>query len=53
MEDASEFSLGDVATFGDDLTPTVKSVAFTPNGQNLASGGQDSSIFLWDTRKLL
>ena len=37
----------------DDLTACVNSVAFTPNGQNLASGSQDGNIFLWDTRKFL
>ena len=37
----------------DDLMEDVGSVAFTPNGQTLASGGQDGTIFLWDTRPFL
>jgi WD40 repeat protein len=35
----------------DDLGAYVCSVNFSPNGQNLASGGYDGNIFLWDTRK--
>jgi WD40 repeat protein len=31
----------------------VRSVAFTTNGQSLASGGEDGNIFLWDTREFL
>jgi WD40 repeat protein len=31
----------------------VNSVAFTPDGQSLASGGEDGDIFLWDTSKFL
>jgi WD40 repeat protein len=38
---------------GDDTEAPVNSVAFALNGQNLASGGQDGTIFLWDTRKFL
>jgi WD40 repeat protein len=37
----------------DDIIAQVNSVAFTPNGQTLASGGDDGTIFLWDTRKFL
>jgi WD40 repeat protein len=36
-----------------DPATDVYSVAFTPNGQHLASGGQDGNIFLWDTREFL
>ncbi len=35
------------------VTTWVNSVAFSPNGQNLASGGEEGHIFLWDTRKFL
>ena len=31
----------------------VHSVAFTPDGQTLASGGDEGNIFLWDTRMFL
>jgi WD40 repeat protein len=37
----------------DDLTARVSSVAFTPDGQNLASGGYDGNIFLRGIRKFL
>jgi WD40 repeat protein len=37
----------------DEGVAQVNSVAFTPNGQTLASGGDDGAIFLWDTRKFL
>jgi WD40 repeat protein len=37
----------------DPIMASVDSIAFTPNGQNLASGGQDGNIFLWDTREFL
>jgi WD40 repeat protein len=38
---------------GEELPARVNSVAFTTDGQNLASGGNDGKIFLWDTRKFL
>jgi WD40 repeat protein len=37
----------------DERAAPVNSVAFTPNGENLASGGEDGNNFLWDTRKFL
>ena len=36
-----------------DVTACVNSVAFTLDGQNLACGGDEGSIFLWDTRRFL
>ena len=36
-----------------DLTACIHTVAFTHNGQNVASGGDEGNIFLWDTRKFL
>jgi WD40 repeat protein len=38
---------------GEEVPARVNSVAFTNDGQNLASGGNDGILFLWDTRKFL
>jgi WD40 repeat protein len=52
--DTNKLLLHDVPRYDDDDDEAcVKSVTFTPNRQNLASGGDDGANFLWGSRKFL